>query len=166
VLSEELHHRGEHSVELQMPWLRHLHPDDDIRALPVLCSSISRLSNPAARTARFLDALSRIVSGRKVCFVAAADLAHAGPGYGDPRPPTPDELRRLADDDRSTLAFLEAGDAEGFHRDGTRDDARRRLCGVAPIYAAMRATGARARLLHHGQWSDGTDTVSYAAAIG
>jgi AmmeMemoRadiSam system protein B len=166
LLSEELHHRGEHSVELQMPWLRHLYPDREIRALPVLCSSIARLRNPEARTEPFLQALSRIVKGRKVCFVAAADLAHVGPRYGDERAPTPEELRRLADEDRRTLRFVEAGDAEGFRQDALLDDGRRRLCGVAPIYAAMRLSGAGARLLHHGQWTDGVDSVSYAAAVG
>jgi hypothetical protein len=64
------------------------------------------------------------------------------------------------------MAFVEGGDPDGFHLDAIRDDARRRLCGIAPIYAAMRASGARARLLHYGQWTDGTDSVSYAAAAG
>ena len=40
------------------------------------------------------------------------------------------------------------------------------MCGVAPIYAAMRAAGRGARLLHYGQWTDGTDMVSFAAAAG
>ncbi len=166
VLGDELYHRGEHSVELQMVWLRHLFPGRPLAALPVLCSSISHVDDPRAATAPFLEALARAVEGRRVCYVAGADLAHVGPRYGDPRPPSPDELAALAAEDRRTLEFVAAGDADGFHRDATRDDARRRLCGVAPIYAAMRMAGAGARLLHYGQWSDGTDSVSYAAAAG
>lgn len=166
VLGDELCHRDEHSCELQLPWLRHVLPDRAFTVLPVLCSSIACLADPAAATAPFLDALARAVAGRRVLWIAAADLAHVGPRYGDPAPLGPERLRALADEDRATLSFVERGDAAGFHRDAVRDDARRRLCGIAPIYAALRASGARARLLHHGQWSDGTDSVSYAAAAG
>jgi AmmeMemoRadiSam system protein B len=166
VLADELAHRGEHSCELQMPWLRHVVGDRPFTALPVLCSSISHFEEPAAATSRFHAALARATAGRRVCFVAAADLAHVGPRYGDLRPPTVSELRALAAEDRRTLAFVEAGDADGFHRDAVRDDARRRLCGVAPIHAAMRASGTSARVLHYAQWSDGTDSVSFVAAAG
>jgi AmmeMemoRadiSam system protein B len=165
VLGDELCHAGEHSVELQLVVLRHL-LDRPFTALPVLCSSISHLSAPAEATRPFLGALAEATAGRRVCFVAAADLAHVGPSYGDPRPPTAAELAAHASADRRTLAFLAAGDAEGFHRNAVRNDARRRLCGVAPIYAALRASGRGARLLHYAQWSDGTDSVSFAAAVG
>jgi AmmeMemoRadiSam system protein B len=167
VRGDELVHRGEHSCEFQMVWLRHLFPLRPIQALPVLCSSISHLENPAAVTERFLGALARAVAGRKVCYLAGADLAHLGPRYGDPRPPTAGELQAFAEQDRRTLRCLESGDPSAFHRDAIVDDEKRRLCGVAPIYAAMRASGvATVRLLHYGQWSDGTDSVSYAACVG
>ena len=166
LFANELCHKQEHSVEFQILWLRHLFPGRPILALPVLCSSISHLDDPAAATRPFLDALARAVAGRDVCYVAGADLAHVGPMYGDPAAPTPEALAGLAAQDRRTLEFLARGDPPGFHRDATLDDERRRLCGVAPIYAAMRAAGTGARLLHYGQWSDGTDSVSFAAAAG
>jgi MEMO1 family protein len=166
LLADELCHRQEHSIELQMVWLRHVFPDRPLQALPVLCSSISHLDDPGPSTAPFLDALGRAVAGRRVCYVAGADLAHVGPQFGDTAPPTPQELEALAAMDRHTLEFLSTSDPAAFHRDAIRDDDRRRLCGVAPIYAAMRASGAGARLLHYGQWSDGTDSVSFAAAAG
>ncbi|BDG04962.1 AmmeMemoRadiSam system protein B [Anaeromyxobacter oryzae] len=165
VLSDELHHRNEHSVELQLVMLAHV-VRRPFTAVPVLCSSVSHLRDPAAATAPFLAALARAVRGRRVCYVAGADLAHVGPMYGDARAPTPAELAALAAQDRRTMAFVASGDADGFHRDAIVDDARRRLCGIAPIYAALKASGARARLLHYGQWTDGTDSVSYAAAAG
>ncbi|WP_243338662.1 AmmeMemoRadiSam system protein B [Anaeromyxobacter soli] len=165
VLADELCHAGEHSVELQVVVLRHL-LRRPFTVLPVLCSSISHLAAPAEATRPFLAALARATSGRRVCFVAAADLAHVGPLYGDPRPPTAAELGAHAAADRRTLSYLAAGDADGFHRDAVREDARRRLCGVAPIYAALRASGRAARLLHYAQWTDGTDSVSFAAAAG
>ena len=166
LLADELVHRGEHSVEFQVVWLRWLLGPRPFTILPVLCSSISGLDDPAAATAPFLAALARATAGRRVCVVAGADLAHAGPQYGDPAPVSEAALAGLGAEDLRSLAFLERGDAAGFHRDATRDDGRRRLCGVAPIYAAMRAAGSGARLLHHGQWWDGTDTVSFCAAAG
>jgi AmmeMemoRadiSam system protein B len=166
LFGDELVHVGEHSCEFQMVWLRWLLGDRPFRAVPVLCSSISHLDDPAGATDRFLAALARATRGRRVCYVAGADLAHVGPQYGDPRAPTRDELAGLAAEDRRTLGFLAGADAAGFHRDAVVDDARRRLCGVAPIYAALRASGRGARLLHYGQWTDGTDMVSFAAAAG
>jgi len=165
VLADEAAHDGEHSIELQLVALAH-RLRRPFAALPVLCSSISHLAEPARFTERFLSALGRALRGRNVCFVASADLAHFGPGYGDARPPDPAEVRALEARDRATLSFLAAGDAEGFHRDAARDDARRRICGLAPIYAAMRASGTGARILHYGRWTDGRDSVSFAAAAG
>ncbi len=165
VLANEAAHDGEHSIELQLVVLKHLRRRP-FAAVPVLCSSISHLAEPARFTARFLTALGVALRGRRACFIASADLAHVGPGYGDAGPPTAAETAALEARDRETLAFLAAGDAEGFHRDALRDDARRRLCGLAPIYAAMRAAGTGARLLHYERWTDGRDSVSFAAAAG
>ncbi len=165
VFGSEPFHDGEHSIELQLVLLKHV-ISRPFTALPVLCSSITHLAEPARYTARFLAALTRATRGREVCFVAGADLAHVGPLYGDPRPPTPAEAARVEADDRRTLAFLAAGDADGFHAEAVRDDARRRVCGTAPIYAAMRAAGRGARLLHYERWTDGVDSVSFATAVG
>jgi AmmeMemoRadiSam system protein B len=165
VLRDDAVHDGEHSIELQLVVLRH-RIRRPFAVLPVLCSSLSHLAEPARFTARFLGALGRAVRGRRVCFVASADLAHVGPAYGDARSPRADELARLEARDRETLAFLAAGDAEGFHRDAARDDERRRLCGLAPIYAAVKASGTGARLLHYERWTDGVDSVTFAAAAG
>jgi AmmeMemoRadiSam system protein B len=166
VLGDEPCHDDEHSIELQLPWLRHVTAGRDVPVLPVLCSSVSRLRDPSAAVAPFLGALGRAVAGRRVCWVAGADLAHVGPGFGDRLAPTPAERASLAREDVRTLGFVARGDAPGFHRDAVRDDHRRRLCGTAPIYAALRMAGRGARILHHAQWSDGADAVSFAAAAG
>ncbi|HTP24474.1 MAG TPA: AmmeMemoRadiSam system protein B [Anaeromyxobacteraceae bacterium] len=165
LFTSELVHVHEHSCEFQMVWLRWILGDRPFRVVAVLCSSISHLQDPAGATAPFLAALARATAGRKVCYVAGADFAHVGPQYGDAQPPTPEQLGALRNEDQRTLAFLSAGDTEGFHRHAVADE-KRRLCGVAPIYAAMRASGRGARLLHYSQWTDGSDMVSFAAAAG
>src|SRR5690349_7610231 len=78
LFGDELAHAGEHSCEFQMVWLRWVMGGRPFRAVPVLCSSISHLDDPAPATARFLAALARAVAGRRACFVAGADLAHVG----------------------------------------------------------------------------------------
>lgn len=165
LFEDELTHREEHSVELQLVLLAHL-VKRPFTVLPVLCSSISGDRDPGLATAGFLGALARAVAGRRVCYVAGADLSHVGPMYGDPRPASRRELAALAAEDRRTLELLCAGDAAAFHRDAVRDDDRRRICGTAPIYAALRASGARPRLLYYEQWTDDMDSVSFAAAAG
>jgi MEMO1 family protein len=145
VLGSERFHDREHSVELPLVVLQQV-ARRPFTALPVLCSSLTHLEAPARFTGRFFAALARATEGRRACFVAGADLAHVGPLYGDPRPATPAEAARVEAEDRRTLSFLASGDAEGFHRDAVRDDERRRLCGAAPIYAAMRAERALAVL--------------------
>ncbi len=165
LFADELCHVDEHSVELQLVLMKHV-IRRPFTAVPVLCSTIAHLSDPGRATARFLSELTRAIDGRRVCFVAGADLAHVGPRYGDRRSPSAAELAALEAADRRTLGFVAAGDADGFHRDAVRDDARRRLCGIAPIYAALRAAGAPAALLHYGRWTDGVDSVSFAAAAG
>jgi AmmeMemoRadiSam system protein B len=165
LFDDELAHRDEHSIELQLVVLAYL-VHRPFTVVPVLCSSLSDLADPGGATGRFLAALARAVAGRRVCYVASADLAHVGPMYGDDRPASARELAGLAAEDRRTLAELCGGDATAFHRDAVRDDARRRLCGTAPIYAALRAAGVRPQLLYYEQWTDGIDSVSFAAAAG
>jgi hypothetical protein len=103
------------------------------------------------------------VGGRTV-VVASADLAHIGPRFGDPHRVTNGQLRETADADRQLLSAVEAGDAEEVFRLVARDGDRRRICGLAPIYLALRVipvtTG---RLLRYGQWADPQGTVTFAA---
>src|SRR5207247_2694204 len=86
------------------------------------------------RVARFLDALGETVvaSGRRVAFVAGADLAHVGPRFGDAEPVSPEEAARLAGADRAMLETVTAGDADAFFADVARDGDARRVCGLSP----------------------------------
>jgi AmmeMemoRadiSam system protein B len=68
------------------------------------------------------------------------------------------------------LAFIEAGDADGFFEFVRKEEDRRKICGLTAIYvtlAACEAAGARAkgRLLHYAQSpeEETQSLVSYAA---
>jgi AmmeMemoRadiSam system protein B len=172
-LEDEFAHRGEHSIEFQCVFLRHLVPADrPVRIVPILCGSFHRFveerrpPGPGDEAGEFLDALGEVLraQGGRTVVVASADLAHVGPQFDDPRPLTPGALRTVEAADREMLCSVEAGDAEGFFRAVARDGDRRRICGLPPVYAALRALGeVGGRLLRYGQWPDPNGTVSFAA---
>lgn len=165
LFSDELVHRQEHSVEFQILWLKHLFGERPITAVPVLCSSIDHLRDPEREVGRFMAAMEKAVAGRKVCFIAGADLAHIGVMYGDERGPSPKELAGFKQDDLGTLRHYVGSDARAFALDARRNAEQRRLCGTAPMFAARLAVGqgAAGELLDYGQWTDGTDSVSFCA---
>ena len=164
-----------HSIELQAVFLRHLHAGRrDVAIVPVLASfvheALHRGKKPEddPRVPRFLGALADTVaaSGRRVAFIAGADLAHVGPRFGDPEPVSAEALARLEREDRATLAAVEAGDAAAFFESAARDGDRRRICGLSPIYALLRATGGAAGALRrYGQWPDPAGVVTFASVV-
>lgn len=173
--ASELAHRHEHSIEFQTVFLRYLYAERrDVRVVPVLTSFVhealylGRAPEDDPRVARFLDALAETVaeSGRRVAVIAGADLAHVGPRFGDPEPVSDDELERVEREDRAMLAAVEAGDPAAFFEAARRDGDRRRVCGLSPIYALLRATaGAPGTLRRYGQWPDPAGTVTFASVV-
>jgi MEMO1 family protein len=171
--ASELAHRNEHSIEFQAVFLRYLFADRrDITVVPVLTSfvheALARGKRPDddRRVGRFLDALADTVAatGRRVAFVAGADLAHVGPRFGDAAPVSPGEAQRLAEADRAMLAAVTAGDADAFFEDAARDNDARRVCGLSPIWTLLRATGGAPGLLrHYAQTPDPECVVTFAS---
>jgi hypothetical protein len=171
----ELAHRTEHSIEFQAVFLRYLFAGRrEISIVPVLASfahealAQNRRVDDDPRIPRFLDALGETIaaSGRRVVVIAGADLAHVGPRFGDPRPVSPAELVEIGAADRAMLEAVEAGDAEGFFASVARDGDRRRICGLSPIYALLRALGGtRGALRRYAQWPDPQGVVTFASVV-
>jgi AmmeMemoRadiSam system protein B len=172
---EEKHHRTEHSIEFQAVMIRHLVSDEGVRILPVLCGSMHRHiadgSNPrdVEEAERFLSALETAVQGRRVCWVAGADLAHVGPRFGDTRPFDTSDREELREADDELLDRVTAGDADGFFAAVARAGDRHRVCGTSAIYAMLRmVNGASGRVVAYDQCpatEDGGSLVSIASAI-
>jgi MEMO1 family protein len=173
LLASETAHRSEHSIEFQVVMLRRLLGHRPFTILPVLASflheSVWTGAAPEAdpRVPRFLDALGESIAGSslKVCVIAAVDLAHVGPRFGDVEANTPAFLERVAREDRKMLESVTAPDPGAFFASVAADGDSRRICGLSPIYAFLRALpGASGELLRYSQWPDPQGTVSFCAA--
>jgi hypothetical protein len=87
-----------------------------------------------------VGALRDALAGRRVVAVAAADLAHVGPAFGDPEPFSllAKQRVRLADED--LLAACNGGPEAVLQAVGRIDD-RYRICGLSPIALTLAFTG-------------------------
>jgi predicted class III extradiol MEMO1 family dioxygenase len=155
----ELRHRSEHSIELAAVWLQFIlagagsgagaRPAPTI--VPVLCGSFAPFlpwpgrqdrqgtADPAQDpTIRALvEAFHRATAGRRVVVVAAADLAHVGPAFGGAPVDQAGRARLQAADDE-LIGRICAGDAAGFLAAIRREGDRNNVCGLPPIYLALR----------------------------
>jgi AmmeMemoRadiSam system protein B len=173
LFKSELAHRAEHSIEFQCVMLRHVFAGRrEFSIVPVLasflheCMASGKDPESDPEIAGFLDALRGTVaaSGRKVCLVAGADLSHVGPRFGDSRQATQAFLSDVERADREMLEAVAGCDAREFYESVARDGDSRRICGLSPIYALLRATDASSGvLLHYAQWPDPQGAVTFAS---
>jgi len=172
--AEQLVHREEHSVEFQALWLAHLWPGNPPPIVPLLAGSFHDLieakrspaSDPGIES--FVAALREAIGkdGRRVLVLASVDFAHVGPMYDQPEGLDEAGERRLEEQDLGLLGHVEAGDAEGFFAAIAEDGNARNVCGVAPVYVALRLGEGRGDLLRYGQGRihpESGSVVSFAA---
>lgn len=144
--AEELHHRGEHSIELAAVWLHHMRGGAACEIVPVLCGSfdhfVAGAADPAADRdiAALVDALQGAAASRRVLVVAAADLAHIGPAFGGAAVDAAGRAALRAAED-ALLTQMNRGDTAGFFRELQRAQDCNNVCGLPPIYLALRLLG-------------------------
>ncbi len=147
VFAEELHHRTEHSVEAAAVWLHYLVKDRDCELVPVLCGSFHGFvegdEHPGEdeQVALFVEAVRKSTANRRTLIVAAADLAHVGPAFGDHYPIGLSERASMSAADGELMDAIAQGDAEGVFWQVKKEGDRRRICGLSPIYLALRILG-------------------------
>lgn len=141
-------HSREHSVEVELPFLKYIDPDAKI--VPVIMGDQRK-----AAAVRLADSIKDACEGRDVVIIASSDLVHYVP-------------RDYATDmDERFMACVKDLDVDGIY-DAVRQH-RLSVCGYGPIAAAMMACSAeRADILKitdSGEVSGGTDrVVGYASA--
>jgi len=155
-------HSGEHSLELQLPFLQKVLKD--FKLVPML---VGRMSN-----ADYTSAAKAIIPwlDDETLLVASSDFTHYGPMYGyEPfKEDVPDKLAELAD--KASAPLLKC-DFDGFadHISKTRDS----ICGRGPILLLLRilsmeggATGVRTAYDTSGNIGGSwTNSVSYLSFV-
>jgi AmmeMemoRadiSam system protein B len=149
--AEEIHHRGEHSVELAAVWLHHIRGGQPCEVVPILCGSFQHFIGGRVDPATdltlnaALEALRTAAAGRRVVVVAAADLAHIGPAFNDPFPVDHIRYAQLQAADEILLQTITDADADAFFSIISAEGDRRNVCGLPPIYLTLRLLNANAR---------------------
>ncbi len=136
---DESAHLGEHSLEVQLPFLHRFRPD--VRIVPV---ALGRLSLDECRTLG--EATADAVAGdpERPLLVASSDMSHY----------VPDAVARRKD--RMAIDRILALDPEGLYR--TVRAERISMCGVIPatvaLFAALRLGATSARLVTYATSGD------------
>jgi hypothetical protein len=118
-----------------------------VPVVPVLCGHfgafVEGAGDPAAHEAfdMAVEVLGEVMASRRTLVVAAADLAHVGPAFGDPHGLDFITRAQLRKTDERLLARVYAGDAAGFFEAVKAEGDRWRVCGLPPIYLALRLLG-------------------------
>ena len=141
---QELNHRTEHSIELAAVWLHHMRDGEPIDLVPILCGSFERffdeeiaLENDVA-TQKLLDALKPFLLSSRCLIIAAGDMSHVGPAFGG-QPLDLLSSARVKSADDELISLVCAGDHNGFFEAISEVRDRNNVCGLAPIYMAMRS---------------------------
>jgi len=139
----ELNHRGEHSIEAALIWMHYILGDKICPIVPILCGSfqgpIDKGESPLTQKhiASTASVLSRVYRQQRTLIVAAADLAHMGPAFGDPIPLDIVGRAKMAKSDEELIQVLCQGNADNFYTLVQKEKDRRHVCGIPPIFITL-----------------------------
>lgn len=170
VAPTDLAHRPEHSLEYHVLGVQHMLGHRPVRILPILVSGSwtgDSDEQGAGLIRRAMDALRALVNehGRRAFWLVSGDLAHVGRKFGDAA-----DAELMVDDVRSAddvlLEHLQAADPDAWYAAIRAMDDRYRICGQAPVYAALHAFRPnRGRLTAYDVWHE-AETASAVTVAG
>jgi hypothetical protein len=117
---------------------------EPIELVPVLCGSLDRLFDEDcdlesdAAINKFIDALIPNIIEKKALVIAAGDMSHVGPAFGG-RPLDLLGNARVKSADDELISLVCEGDHKGFFEAIRGVNDQNNVCGLAPIYMAMRS---------------------------
>ncbi|MBT4944491.1 MAG: AmmeMemoRadiSam system protein B, partial [Chloroflexi bacterium] len=136
----------EHSIELATVWLHRAIGSSNAKMLPILCGAFGGLleadspnidDHPEIR--RVIRLLQSVAGERRTMFIAAADLSHVGPAFGQDElmPKDSENRRRVKTEDEVLLKAIVSGSRRRFFEAIRNNNDRNRICGFSPIYMTM-----------------------------
>jgi AmmeMemoRadiSam system protein B len=172
---EELHHINEHSIELALVWMHHYMGGRAVPVLPILCGSFHEFvmadGDPGEddNITAAIQYIREATAGRRTLVVAAGDLAHVGPAFGDAEPIDAAGRELLMNRDEETIAAIRDGDAARFFALSSAEGDIRKICGLSCIYVALRLLeGAKGESIGYQQCAadpEGGSLVSIVGAV-
>lgn len=144
--AEEIVHKKEHSLELQLPFLQYKVHQPVI--VPILVGSFHRyissgkLPETDDEYDSFVSSLANVVKlrqqqGVRVQFIAGVDMAHVGKQFGDNFELSRDILDTIQQRDSEYLTLIQQHDRASLFRHIAEDDDARRICGFPTMYTLL-----------------------------
>ena len=154
--AEEVHHINEHSIELAAVWLHYVAGGKSKRLLPLLCGADEAVLVPEDRdTGPLREALSylgEVAAQPRVLVVAAGDVSHVGPAFGDPLPLDVSDKARIRSSDEQWLQCACTGSSDLLAEHMRQQGDHTRICGAAPIHYMLAVlNGAQGRVVAYDQ---------------
>lgn len=172
--ADEILHRREHSLELQLPFLAALKPEllrREAAIVPILVGSFHEmLGKPggpggSGEYEDFVGVFAETIrarrsAGQHICVVCGVDMAHVGKQFGDEAPLTEAQMLAIAERDRIYLQAILAQDLELLLAHLNEDRDARRICGFPTMYTVVDAL-TRLNLRYRGVLYDYRQAVDY-----
>ncbi len=114
--ADDLAHLQEHSIEVQLPFVKFLFPEAKILPICIMENRLEELK-------KLGNALAEICSEKKASIVASSDFSHFLP------------LENAMKKDLGAIEFIKKIDVEGFYQNTM--EKRLSICGFGPITATM-----------------------------
>ncbi|MBK9250183.1 MAG: AmmeMemoRadiSam system protein B [Ignavibacteria bacterium] len=173
VTMDDIAHRLEHSIELELVFLQHCFPERNFTILPLLVTSFESfisagiLPSQNEKVAQITDAIRKVVeqSGRKAVYISSGDLAHIGRKFGDSYD-AENMLETLASVDSELLEQLQACNQDGFYSQIAAAQDKWKICGLPPNYMMLETMQPQeGKYLAYEQWneSERQSAVSFGA---
>ena len=167
--ADEILHRNEHSIELQMPFLGHLQPGT--RIVPILVGGFHRILDNRCEPSEFpqydefaaglAETLREAIAhGRRVCVITGVDMAHVGRAFGDSGSLSAERMQEVAARDRLYLEALVMRDKRRLFAHVAEDHDARRICGFPAVYTTMDVLD-RAGISYRAELLDYRQAVDY-----
>lgn len=144
--TDEILHKKEHSIELQLPFIRRIVQDAAIA--PILVGSFyqymksGRYPEKYEEYESFIESICKCITyhqehGGRVCFIAGVDMAHVGKSFGDKENLTREYMDKVRERDLVYLETIKNQDKHAMFDHIAEDHDIRRICGFPTMYTVL-----------------------------